>query len=144
MSTPEVQRMAESRLSQYFNGVNPTTLINPGVNNTVTGQSVMKTSPNMGINSLYGYLPSFEQTGRAYNQSGEPGAAAISQGTNFASHAIRDYLSSQIPKTAQIANNIYSGVSKIQPGAQKFAKYTIPSILGYQIFKSLIDKIKGQ
>ena len=144
MATPEIQKMAESRLNQYFEGVNPLETINPSNTGFAGGQSVVQSSPNLSVNKMYEYLPSFEKTGRAYNTVGEAGSAAISQGTNLASHAVRDYLNTQIPKPAQISNDVYSAVSKIQPGFHRVVKTAIPGAIIYQLIKNLTNSIKGE
>lgn len=138
MNTPEAQQMSQSRLGQYFGGVNPMETVNPTIAGNVGGQSMVAQSPNMSINNMYGYLSPFEQSGRAYSKTGEPGAAAISQGTNLASHAIRDYLTTQIPKTAQVANKVWSTANSIQPVAERLTRIGIPSSIAFILARNWV------
>jgi len=106
--------MGESRLNEYWNKANPPITSNPGsISGFATGKSSISQKDLVKITDLYKKLVPFETQAKAYMSSGQPGSTEIAQGTNLASHAIRDYLNTQIPKTAQVANQVYSGASKI-------------------------------
>jgi hypothetical protein len=140
MSPPEVQQMADKRMRTFFENVNPIETVN-SQNGVAMGKSMISQPENVNIRKIYEYLPAFEDAGRAYSKSGEPGAAALSQGTNLASHELRNYLNSQIGPIARGANQVYSATSKIQPGAKKATLGVAGSAVLFYLVKKLMNQI---
>jgi hypothetical protein len=122
MAPVESQKAASARLGQYFEGVNPQQVVNPGPGGVYLGTSTLKSADTMRVNDMYKNLIPFETMGKAYTRSGDSTGTALGQGTNLASHVIRDYLNTQIPWSAQKANQILSTINKIQPATQKIVR----------------------
>lgn len=132
MAPIETQKAADSSLNKFYSEINP---FGPkGLNEY--GYPQIGTQQNIGINQMYQKLTPFEDSVRAYNQNGQPMSATISEGTNLSSRAIREYLNSQIPKAAQVANNIYSTVSNLQNKLK-----TPVRIAGGALLYKLINKL---
>ncbi len=130
----ESKQMARSRLSEFLGNLNPARTVGEG------GTMKIEQSAQTPLNRIYEDLSPFEQMGKGYTRSGEPGGTALGQGTNLASRAVREYMTGQNPATANLLNKLYGTTL----GAEKLAGRAVAPLAiggaGYYLIRTLLSK----
>jgi len=121
----EQKKAATQGLNDFLSNLNPTK-----GESTDTTLSQNASTP---LKDMYKQLKAFETVRKPYARGSDYPSAVMAQGANQTSHAVRDYLNTQIPKTTKILNKLYSTGVKGKGVSLDSLKKVAPFAIGASI-----------